>query len=405
MRKKLLILSAIVLQLIPAKACTTGIVSGRCTSDGRPLMFKQRDSSNADNAYVYSDKGKYAYIGVVPLKSTSGRLVVYGQNEKGLAIMNSTAYNLEEPVEGKKTKGNIIRIGLEQCATMSEFEALLNKMSPFDYGSNYGCMDADGNVAYFECGTKGVKKFDANDPSVAPHGYIVRTNFGFSGDIEKGKGYTRYRTASALFEKAASENKLNVTTLLSFSRCLRHGLTNMDLYDYMPDDEETESYMYFTDFIPRISTASCVVFQGVRAGENPLLTTSWTAISSPLVSVAVPVWFSKDQSLPKCVSRSKDLTCPLTTWGNLLKPWIWTMNYGECENYIMLSHLINSRQTGLLQQIKPVEDQIVSKGEALLEEFRNANRVTEKCREYYSWVDQFIDDEYTKIAHSHQLIP
>ena len=46
MRKKLLLLCVVCLQALASLACTSFIVSGRVTPDGRPLMFKNRDTGN-----------------------------------------------------------------------------------------------------------------------------------------------------------------------------------------------------------------------------------------------------------------------------------------------------------------------------------------------------------------------
>ena len=407
MLKRLCGLLCAALVLLPSTytlACTTGIVSGKYTADGRPLLFKQRDSEQADNVYVYSNSGKYAYIGVVPIGDKENRRVVYGHNEKGLAIMNSNSYNLEGPIQGKATKHNLIRLGLEGCATVDEFETMLRKLAPFAYGSNYGCLDATGACVYLECGCEGVKRYDADDPKVAPHGYIVRSNFGMSGDLKKGKGYPRYVVACELFEQAAREKRLDWRTLFSFSRSLRHGWTHMDLNDWMPECESSDCMMPFRDFIPRYITGSAVVYQGVKRGESPMLTTAWVSIAHPLTTVCIPLWFGQNHQMPACVQRRAGGDCLLVNWGNALKRYLFPIDYGEGRDYIMLSHLINAEQSGVLQQILPVEEQIIRKGEAYLEQFRKANAITEDYTDYYRWVDEYVDAEYRKIAQSHGLI-
>ena len=72
----------LMLAVVPeAMACTTAIISGRYTIDGRPLMLKNRDSSRMNNVYVSGDSAKYAWIAVVPIEDDSDRGVMYGQNE------------------------------------------------------------------------------------------------------------------------------------------------------------------------------------------------------------------------------------------------------------------------------------------------------------------------------------
>lgn len=401
-----LLLTALILHSsVAVWACTTGIVSGKYTVDGRPLLFKQRDSEQADNVYIYSHSGKYAYVGVVPIGDKENRRVVYGHNEKGLAIMNSNSYNLEGPIQGKATKSNLIRIGLESCATVDEFEAMLRRLAPFAYGSNYGCLDATGACVYLECGCQGVKRYDADDPQVAPHGYIVRSNFGMSGDLKKGKGYARYVVACELFEQAAANHQLDWKTVFSFSRCLRHGWTRMDLNEWMPEKESTPSMTAFRDFIPRYITGSAVVYQGVKQGESPLLTTAWTAIAHPFTTVCIPIWFGQEHRMPACVQRRDGGDCALVNWSNAFKKYLFPIDYGEGRDYIMLAHLINGEGTGILQQMLPVENQIVAQGEAYLERFRHENEIMSDYVEYYRWVDELVEAEYTRIARSHGLLP
>ena len=257
MRKKLFLILCTLLSATASLACTTAIVSGKMTVDGRPLMFKTADGSAETlrtNIYIHNNSGKYAYIGCARLNFPTMNSIFYGQNEKGFAMVNNTAKDLDAPMSGTYTYGNIIRIALENCATVDEFEALLKTLSPFAYGSNYGCIDAAGNAAYFECGANGYKKFDVNDPAVAPKGYLVRSNYAISGDVNKGTGVSRFKKATELMEKSVAKGKVTYRQLLTFGSCLEHGLTGVNLYDMIPQDENTETPINFTDFIPRYTT-------------------------------------------------------------------------------------------------------------------------------------------------------
>jgi len=61
--------------------CTTAIVSGKFTVDGRPLLFKQRDTPDLENKLMTFSDGKYPYIGLVNTKDTLGKAVFGGFNE------------------------------------------------------------------------------------------------------------------------------------------------------------------------------------------------------------------------------------------------------------------------------------------------------------------------------------
>lgn len=395
----------LMLAVVPeAMACTTAIISGRYTIDGRPLMLKNRDSSRMNNVYVSGDSAKYAWIAVVPIEDDSDRGVMYGQNEVGLAVMNSTSYNLLQKTDNPLARGNIMCWALERCSTVDEFEAMIAEMKYFSYGSNYGVMDAQGHAAYFECGHLGYKKYDVDDPTVAPHGYIVRSNFSMSGDIKEGKGFARYNKAVEILEEDYQNKQLGWRSLLKMARCLEHGMTKVNLYDQMPADENAEDIAYFCDFIPRYTTASAYIVQGVKKGENPLLTTGWTCIASPMVTVTIPIWTAPASQLPQCVRRDEGGRCLLVDWSTAFKSYIWPLEYSDGQNYIRLGRLINKAGTGILQQIQPVEDEIVKRGEKLQKSFYKHNKIDErKLKEYYDWVDRFVADEYAKIGNSHSV--
>ena len=77
---------------IPSFACTSVIVSGKYTKDGKAVMFKHRDSSCQDVAVEYFQGEKYRLMGVVNANwktdpttiNTGGMPEVWGgMNEKG----------------------------------------------------------------------------------------------------------------------------------------------------------------------------------------------------------------------------------------------------------------------------------------------------------------------------------
>jgi hypothetical protein len=72
---------------------------------------------------------------------------------------------------------------------------------PLGVEANFGVIDANGGAAYYETANYKFEKFDANDPTVAPDGYLIRTNYSFSGEENKGLGYIRYATAADLLSR------------------------------------------------------------------------------------------------------------------------------------------------------------------------------------------------------------
>jgi len=216
-----------------AWACTTFLMSGKNTPDGRPLLFKNRDTGTLDNAVVYFNDGRYDYIGIVDAKESWKREVWGGFNSAGFAIMNTAAYNNNT---GDTTKladreGEVMKMALATCATLADFEKMLTDMpKPIGVDANFGVIDAQGGAAYFETGNFGFKKIDANDPALAPHGLLIRPNFSFTGTPNEGGGYIRFAAATEALNMALAQNRLDPQYLINnLSRNLTHGLTRVNL--------------------------------------------------------------------------------------------------------------------------------------------------------------------------------
>jgi len=288
-----------------AAGCTTAIVSGTSTVDGRPLLFKHRDSDVLQNRLMFFDDGEYEYIGLVNSPDTLGKEVWAGCNSVGFAIMNSASYNVNvnDTTSIRDREGMIMKQALKNCATLEDFEGLLRKLPrPLGAEANFGVIDAQGGAACYETGNYNFTKFDANDPSTAPFGYIVRTNYCFTGDRDHDYGLIRYETADDVFHVASVTHSLSFEFILTdASRCLKHSLTGIDLRNDIPMSSESPHFVNFRDFIPRFSSSASVVVHGVRADESPWLTTVWTILGFQLCSVAVPTWVRGGNQLPAIV--------------------------------------------------------------------------------------------------------
>ena len=79
---------------VEAEECSTAVVSGAASVDGRPILWKNRDTDHLSNKVVFVDETPCAYLGIVDADDASGRRVYVGLNAAGFAIMNTVAYNL-----------------------------------------------------------------------------------------------------------------------------------------------------------------------------------------------------------------------------------------------------------------------------------------------------------------------
>ena len=382
-------------------SCTTAILSGKSTPDGRPLLYKHRDSDSLENKLRYFTDGKYDYIGLINSKDSLGKEVWAGCNSTGFAIMNSASYNLNiaDTAKLKDRDGFLIKQALQTCATISDFENLLASLQyPSGIESNFGVIDAKGGAAYFETGNKSFVKYDVNDPLVAPFGYLIRTNYSFSRDINEGAGYIRYETAQRLFYNALAMNNLTVPFLYNdVSRSLKHSLTEIDLWDFCPPSSKGQYFVSFRDFIVRDYSTAVAVIQGVMPGEDPQFTTFWCSLGLPYASVALPVWIKGGKFLPSVLTADGSKNSPLSRMTLELRDDCFPIKRGNGLYYLNLAAVINTENSGMLQKLRPLELKIFKETEQKLVSWRPKGMNPDNIQEYYRWLDQLVRSEYERI--------
>jgi len=391
---------------IVTNACTVAVISGKYTVDGRPLLWKHRDTWAIHNQIMYFNDGKYSYMGLVNSGDKTGKSVWIGMNEKGFAIMNSASYNLNigDTVEQSGLEGRIIKEALATCATIEDFEKLLNNMPlPTRLEANFGVIDGNGGAAMFELGNFKYIKFDANDPKVAPFGYIIRANYSFTGSFgQESSGYIRYNTANMLFYNAMSSNTFDAQFIMQdVSRGLKHSLLNTDLYQqYGNIPEKTETFTFFHDYVSRTSSASSCVIQGVKKDENPEFATMWAAVGFPLTSVTIPLWIKGKNNFPVILKANDKLKDSPICFGALsLKKQLFPIRWGKFASkyYININKLVNANNTGFRQKIEPYENEIFDKTNAMIEIWRTNGKVDKNdIITNYKWSNDLITKMYLK---------
>lgn len=383
-------------------SCTTFIMSGKNTPDGRPLLYKNRDTGTLDNALVYFTDGRYDYIGLVDSKTSWNREVWGGFNSAGFAIMNSAAYNNNA---GDTTKladreGEVMKMALATCATLADFEKMLTDMvKPIGVDANFGVIDAQGGAAYYETGNFGFKKIDANDPALAPYGLLIRTNHSFTGTTGEGGGYIRFAAATEALNLALAQNRFDPQYLInSLSRNLTHGLTKVNLRENIPANAAETTFRNFDDFIPRTSTASAILVVGAAKGEDPANAMMWTLAGFPLTTVAVPVWVSAGKNLPAVVSMKENLHAPLCDAAMSLKRLLFPITRGSGGKYMNVALLLNRGNTGIMQKLEPVESEIFRKTAEMTAAMpAKGKQQKEAILEHYRWLDSYIMQSYREL--------
>lgn len=365
MRKLLSVIIVYLVGWIPMFPCTSAVVSGRVTPDGRPLLWKHRDASDLNNRIVHfeAEGGKLEFVGLVNGVDTMANEVWAGYNTSGFAIMNTASYNLKNDTSSLSDReGVVMKQVLGECRTVEDFARLLDSLPrPIGVEANFGVVDALGGAAYFEVNSYEVFRYDVKD---SPDGYLLRTNYSVSGRPNEGYGYVRYDNAARLFSRATSERSITPEWITGIcSRSFYHTLLGRDF--------TTDTWVVDQDFIPRRSTSASVVIEGVKSGESPVFTTMWTMLGYPPCSVVLPVWIGCEYGVPTLLQGSEDsVRSPLCEWSNRLKNKVFSLERGSGPHYLHMALLYNPECNGYAQRLLSLEKEIYAEGRIVLDEAR-----------------------------------
>lgn len=291
MKKLVAVLTSILIEslLVHAFACTTAIVGPDASKSGKPMIWKQRDTDNPSNviAYIPATEKTFAYTALYNADDVE-RLSSYGgQNTAGFAVMNNMSYNLAQSKYDPKN-GTVMRLALESCATVDEFEELLRSMTQRQCSANFAVLDATGACAYIEAADSVVVRYD-----VPSDGWLVRTNFSLAGDEEGPSGYARYRSANVLmsrhhgkFEPAFFIDKMG----RSFYN---------DVLGYDASRWFRRRFAYDEDFIARPSTSASICIDG---------DVIWAAVGYTPGAIMLPFSVLDGEDIPDCVKASESFS-------------------------------------------------------------------------------------------------
>ncbi|MCR5819996.1 MAG: hypothetical protein K6F94_03475 [Bacteroidaceae bacterium] len=373
-----------------ALGCTVMIVAASATDDGRPLLFKNRDSSSAYMVDIKADQHEgFRFVAQYALCDDTWEGPWSGFNEQGFCIANSLSYNYSG-AEYASMNRVILDMALRRCSTASDFEVLIDSLAkPMDVRANFAVVDAQGSAVFYEVGPGGYTKYDANDPLTAPDGYLIRTNYSLAGDQDRRVGEDRMVAAERFATEAVAAHQLNGRYILqNMPRYLVHSNGTV-LYDNAPATWDVETPADFDGFIPRHSSTNAMLIQGVRAGESPLLTVCWSIMGPPMATVAQPLFITPHNILP-----AKSENGWLSERGQALKGFIFP--YQENATKVVdWSKLYNREGTGIMQRILCIEDEIIERGCSLIVDARQSGALSEESlADYYSWLDGYIEREY-----------
>lgn len=282
--KRLFIALALTLSPIAAAwSCTSAVVSGRATPDGRPLLWKHRDTGTELNFIARveaADTSSLSYVALFNAGDSLLREAWVGMNSAGFAVMNTASYNLApDTASVKDREGLIMSMALGRCRSLTDFEALLDTLPrPLGVQANFGAIDASGAGAYYETDDHGYRKFDVAD---SPDGVLLRTNFSCSGTCGDGLGRVRYANAVHLLAPYRAGATITPDVILNgIARSFYHSERDADALD------SDARWVEDLDFIPRRSTSASIVIQG---GPSPRDYVMWTVAGYPPLGSVVKV--------------------------------------------------------------------------------------------------------------------
>jgi hypothetical protein len=389
--------------------CTIGIFTGRSTVDGRPLLWKNRDITNAVQKFCY-------YAPVINLHdttlsfigntfSTDTNRVFMGMNSAGFGIINGNSYNLGDVMINGIDDGVIIRIALERCRTLDDFEQILDATSIMGRKDcwNYGAIDAFGHAALYECANFSYTKFDAYD-SIAceSNGIILRATFSFSGTADY-DGFPRYKRATELVRQRLFTQPITPEFIFqTLSRDLANPIADPYPlpYDGTQNGRPAGFICVHDSSINRDNSRSVMVIQGVRPGEDPRLATSYSMIGQPVLSVAYPLWVAA-HSVPEELNRGTSV--PMYAQVQLRHDRAYTLHSdGE---YIDSRYLVNKDSVGLLTYTLPLERNMFALTQTYLSDWRQQIPSTAVFASIQNLIADTMFNSYSRIPLDFSPLP
>lgn len=354
MKKQVLIVLVMLCNVLSAWPCTSAIVSGKKTLNGRPLLWKHRDTGCPDNRVerIAGHDGLYSFVAIYDATDPADTAAWTGFNEKGFAIMNTASYNLNNdsvPESSMDREGVVMKMALERCVTVDDFETLLfNLPKPMGVEANFGVIDAQGNGAYFETSNFDYKKYDLADSST---GVLTRTNYSYGGRADEGMGYIREENEKRLIFQHISAGDFAPWIFTEYlSRTFYHSLLGKDFTN------SGDEWIVDQDFIPRrSSTASCVI-EGILPGEDPALTTMWIALGYPPCAEVFAVRCNDllGPGVPaELTGQGENNHSPQCDLVKSRRDEVFGISRGNGSHYINLCKLYNKEGTGYCQQLIP----------------------------------------------------
>lgn len=372
-----------------SEECTTAVIGKDASSDGKPILWKNRDSDHLINKIIYVPEQPYNYIGLINSENKTGRMVWAGLNSQGFAIMNSVAYNLPKEGEMQDLEGIIMADALRTCKTVDDFEELIRSNIGPTLGSqaNFGVIDAYGGAALFEVSNKEYERLNVSE---FQENYIINTNFARSGEKNKGRGYLRYDRAVEIFKNLPPKSITHNYIIQTVSRDIGNILLGNVFKNI--DIENSSKWLYTNHSINRYYTSAAVIIHGVNPLKKEDIATMWVMLGEPVCTIAIPLWVEAGE-IPDILTKG-DIVA-IAAESNRLKQILRPFSDDERKDYLDVTKLINKNGSGWLPILLKTENEILKETELFLSEKHTAqeykNFQTRMANEALKTLKKIID--------------
>lgn len=388
-----LILTGSLLMPVESYSCTSAIISAKASATGKPMLWKHRDTSSLQNRLARFQGEKYSFTGLVNSEDYKNESVWMGCNSEGFAIMNTASYNLKalnDTTQKADMEGVLMKKALSVCKSVDDFQHFLDTISkPMCVEANFGMIDAQGNGAYFEVNNYDYTKYDVNDSQVAPDGILIRTNYSFSGRENKGMGYIRYENALSQIKSA----KGNITPEFLYGTLGRTYYHSLLEKNYTVNHKDVK-WIVDQDYIPRHSTSSAMVIEGVNPGENLSGIVLWTVLGYPPVTPVYPVLMAHPDMLPELLTgNDRNPNSVVCDNALQLKKSVFPIERGSGQKYIDLDVLYAKGNAQIAVALNQLEEQIRRKYSSFAGTAKVPSK--EETELFYKEINKLILDYYS----------
>jgi hypothetical protein len=281
----------IFLFLNAAFSSTIGIATGNKTVDGRPLLFKNRDRTDAYPPDVQhyegnSVSGEFSFVFQKNLNQTSTR-VRMGINSVGFGIGNTDSENLSGAGTGL-SNSEFLSIAIRTCANIQDFRDFLDDTNGArDVHAHIGVIDSSGAGSLFE--VDGYTWFEF--PVIDSFATMANTAKYHPSAGPPASGSTSPEREARVLELF----RLIPPGQLDYKYFIQEIMKDFSLNQAIENSMPIGQYRT-NPVVSRYKTLAGAVLRGCKTGDDPLVESAmWLTLGEPSLSIALPFFPNVDE--------------------------------------------------------------------------------------------------------------